>query len=123
MQLRLYHLAVASVEKCEALVELEGAASVGPAPGAGAAFKTLKQLVHNWLVDTMQTNNKCALATPLTQECPCNRTSFLMQKPRHWERRRDFHCILAVLTPSANAVRDARRQQIPRTTSLSSRMT
>ncbi|CAL8464190.1 g3725 [Coccomyxa elongata] len=58
VQLKLYHLAVAAVEKCEALAELEGAASVGPAPGAGPAFKVLKQLVHNWLLDTVQTGNR-----------------------------------------------------------------
>lgn len=60
VQLKLYHLAVAAVEKCEALAELEGAASVGPVSGAGPAFKVLKQLVHNWLADTMQTGNRCA---------------------------------------------------------------
>ena len=31
VQLRLYHLAVAAVERCEALAELEGAAAVGAA--------------------------------------------------------------------------------------------
>lgn len=58
VQLRLYHLAVAAVERCEALAELEGAAAVGAAQSAGPAFRVLKQLVHNWLVDTMQNGNR-----------------------------------------------------------------
>lgn len=70
VQLKLYHLAVAAVEKCEALAELEGATSVGPAPGAGPAFKVLKQLVHNWLLDTVQTGNRCVLAFPQTFPFP-----------------------------------------------------
>jgi DNA polymerase epsilon subunit 1 len=61
VQLRLYHLAVAAMEKCEALAELEGAAAAASnAAGAGVAFRVLKQLVHNWLVDTMQNSNRCA---------------------------------------------------------------
>ena len=80
VQLKLYHLAVAAVEKCEALAELEGAASVGPAPGAGPAFKVLKQLVHNWLLDTMQTGNRRALVhTSLLQP-----DAYVLTDKQHW---------------------------------------
>ena len=59
VQLRLYNLAVAAIERCEALAEMEGAGSVGVDPAAGPAFKVLKQLVHNWLTDAVQNGNRC----------------------------------------------------------------
>ena len=66
VQLRLYNLAVAAIERCEALAEMEGAGSIGVDPTAGPAFKVLKQLVHNWLTDAVQNGNRCApLSLPL----------------------------------------------------------
>ena len=59
VQLRLYNLAVAAIERCEALAEIEGAGSVGMDPAAGPAFKVLKQLVHSWLTDAVQNGNRC----------------------------------------------------------------
>ena len=58
VQLKLYNLAVAAIERCEALAEMEGAGSVGVDPAAGPAFKVLKQLVHNWLTDAVQNDNR-----------------------------------------------------------------
>ena len=60
VQLRLYNLAVASIERCEALAEMEGSGGIGVDPLAGPAFKILKQLVHNWLTDAMQNGNRYA---------------------------------------------------------------
>ena len=60
VQLRLYNLAVASIERCEALAEMEGSGGIGVDPLAGPAFKILKQLVHSWLTDAMQNGNRCA---------------------------------------------------------------
>ena len=58
VQLRVYNLAVASIERCEALAEMEGSGGIGVDPAAGPAFKVLKQLVHNWLTDAMQNGNR-----------------------------------------------------------------
>lgn len=68
VQLRVYNLAVASIERCEALAEMEGSGGIGVDPAAGPAFKVLKQLVHNWLTDAMQNGNRyyCWTAEPPT---------------------------------------------------------
>ena len=63
VQLRLYNLAVAAIERCEALAEMEGAGSIGVDPAAGPAFKVLKQLVHNWLTDAVQNGNRCTITS------------------------------------------------------------
>ncbi len=76
VQLRLYNLAVAAIERCEALAEMEGAGSIGVDPAAGPAFKVLKQLVHNWLTDAVQNGNRCR-----TTSAPCSMRKLPVHRP------------------------------------------
>lgn len=72
VQLRLYNLAVASIERCEALAEMEGSGGIGVDPAAGSAFKVLKQLVHSWLTDAVQNGNRQSSSTASDQLHTCN---------------------------------------------------
>ena len=78
VRLKLYNLAVSAIVKSEALAELEGASSAaGVDARAAPVFRVLRQLVHAWLAEASQGQNRRAPAPPqgtpvLGRQLMCN---------------------------------------------------